>query len=210
MSSFQVIDDTYFFECTNCGNCCTGDIRITLNLYDLYKMARILKFPATTELFGKNYIQLFKHEHNVWLPEMRFKTRPFKFCPFLINEADDKNYIQGLCSLHPDSKPLICTLAPVGRILDFDEGSDQFVFIKPAPDCPGVDEKKENHLAGDVSAHSYELNLQKRFFRILEQLKETNYPVEYFQENLYYFDINPNFNDIVKLIEGRLIRPEIQ
>ena len=210
MKSFPIINDIYYFDCTKCGNCCTGDIRITLNLYDLYKMARFLRMKSTQDLFNQNCVQLFKHEHNVWLPEIQFKTSPLKFCPFLINDADDKNYIQGLCSLHPEHKPLICALAPVGRILDFDEGSDQFVFIKPALDCPGVDEKKENHLSEDVAAFSEELSHQKLFFRILEQLKEADYPPAYYQEKLYHFDVDLNFNVIIKLIEDKLIHPEIQ
>ncbi|MEJ2544098.1 MAG: YkgJ family cysteine cluster protein [Calditrichaceae bacterium] len=210
MSSFQIIDDTYLFECTKCGNCCSGNIRISLNLFDLYKMARFLKLNSTKELFQDNYVRLFKHEeHNVWLTEIQFKSDPLKFCPFLINEADDKNYMQGLCSLHPEHKPLICAMAPVGRVLDFDDDSDQFVFMKPAVDCPGVDEEKENHLSNDIRIHKEELNLQKRFFRILEQLKEADYSREYYLKNLYQFKVNQNFSDVMKSIENRIMTGEL-
>ena len=210
MSSFQIIDDTYLFECTKCGNCCTGDIRISLNLYDLYNMARFLKMESTRELFDQNYIILFQpEEHKVWLPEIQFKTKPLKFCPFLINEADDKNYIQGLCSLHPEHKPLICAMAPVGRVLDFDDNSDQFVFMKPAMDCPGVDEKKENHLSDDIKIYSEELNLQKWFFRILERLKEVDYSMDFYLANLYQFKVDQNFSDIITSIEDRIINCEL-
>ena len=211
MSSLPTIDDTYDFDCTKCGNCCSGDIRITLNLYDLYKIAHFLKIKSTHKLFDQNYVRLFKlNEHNVWLPEIQFKTSPLKFCPFLINDADDKNYIQGLCRLHPEYKPLICSMAPIGRILDFDEESDQFVFLKSAPDCPGVYEKKENHLSEDIATFSDELNLQKRFFRILGQLKEIDYSIEYYQENIYQFNIDLDFYKIIKSIEDKLIQPDIQ
>jgi Fe-S-cluster containining protein len=210
MSSFQIIDDTYLFECTKCGNCCTGDIRITLNLFDLYKMARFLKMDSTRDLFDQHYIRLFRHEEqNVWLPEIQFKTNPIKFCPYLINDADDKKYIQGLCSLHPDHKPLICAMAPVGRVLDFDDDSDQFVFIKPAADCPGVDEKKENHLSDDIKTYCEELNLQKRFFRILERLEDVDYPMDYYLANLYQFQVDQNFSDIITSIEDRIINCEL-
>ena len=161
---------------------------------------------STRELFDQNYIILFQpEEHKVWLPEIQFKTKPLKFCPFLINEADDKNYIQGLCSLHPDHKPLICAMAPVGRVLDFDDDSDQFVFIKPAADCPGVDEKKENHLHEDIKAYKEELNFQKRFFRILEQLKVVDYSKKYYQENLYQFSVEMDFNQTIQSFEDKLI-----
>jgi len=210
MSSFQIINDSYLFECTMCGNCCSGDIRITLNLYDLYKMARYLKMKSTIELFDRDYVRLFKlDEHNVWLPEIQFKTNPLKFCPFLINEVDDKKYLQGLCSLHPEYKPLICAMAPVGRILDFDNDSDQFVFMKPAPDCPGADQKKEHHLSKDIKSYDVELNFQKRFFRILEQLKAVDYSKEYYQEYLYQFYVNLEFPDIIESIENRFIHGEL-
>ncbi|MBN1409046.1 MAG: hypothetical protein JW956_14700 [Calditrichaceae bacterium] len=193
-----------------CGNCCSGDIRITLNLYDLYKMARYLKMKSTIELFDRDYVRLFKlDEHNVWLPEIQFKTNPLKFCPFLINEVDDKKYLQGLCSLHPEYKPLICAMAPVGRILDFDNDSDQFVFMKPAPDCPGADQKKEHHLSKDIKSYDVELNFQKRFFRILEQLKAVDYSKEYYQEYLYQFYVNLEFPDIIESIENRFIHGEL-
>lgn len=211
MSSFPIIDNTYLFECTKCGNCCIGDIRITLNAYDLYKMAHFLKMKSIRELFYQNYVRLFRHdEHNVWLPEIQFRTSPLKFCPFLINDADDKNYIRGLCSLHPEYKPLICSMAPVGRILDFDEVSDQFALLKPAADCPGVGEQKEHHISKDIAALSDELNLQKRFFRILERLKEADYCKEYYQENLYQFNVDLDFYKIIKSIEDALIQPDIQ
>ncbi len=211
MSSFPIIDNTYLFECTKCGNCCIGDIRITLNPYDLYKMAHFLKMKSTCELFDQNYVCLFKHhEHNVWLPEILFKTSPLKFCPFLINDADDKNYIQGLCSLHPEYKPVVCSMAPVGRILDFEEFTDQFAFLRPAPDCPGVEEQKENHISEDIAAFSDELNLQNRFFRILEQLNEVDYSKEYYQENIYQFNVDLDFYKIIKSIEDKLIQSDIQ
>lgn len=205
MNSFPVINDTYFFDCTRCGNCCTGDIRITLNLYDLYKMARFLKMASTEKLFEQNYVQLFKHEHNVWLPEIKFKSRPLTHCPFLLNDADEYNYIQGLCSLHPEYKPLVCALAPVGRILDFDEKEDQFVFIKPAPDCPGIDIQKQNHLSNDIIQLEKELNWQKRFFKILDRLKKAEHSERYFPDNLYQFPVNTEFSKIMQAVDEKSI-----
>lgn len=204
MKSFPVINDIYHFDCTKCGNCCCGDISITLNIYDLYKMARCLNMKTTKELFDTNYVRLVKHDQNVWIPEIQFKRSPSKFCPFIINDADEKNYNQGLCSLHPKNKPLICALAPVGRIVDFYDDTDEFVFIKPATDCPGVDSNKENRLSDDITAHNIELNLQKRFFRILEQLKEVDYPKSDYLENLYIFSVNLKFDKIIQSIEEKL------
>jgi Fe-S-cluster containining protein len=205
MKSFPVLNDIYHFECTKCGNCCCGDISITLNLYDLYKMARFLNIKTTKELFNKNYVRLSKHEHNVWIPEIQFKRSPLKFCPFLINDADDKNYNQGLCSLHPEHKPLICSLAPVGRIVDFYDDSDEYVFIKPATDCPGVDSKIENKLSEKIAKYDIELCYQKRFFKILEELKDSDYSKAYYQERLYSFSVNIEFDKIIQSIENKLL-----
>jgi len=209
MDAFPVIKDNYYFECSRCGNCCTGDIQIQLNLYDLYKMSRFMGMDTTRDLFDKNYIRLTGHEHGVRIPAIRFKNRPFKFCPFLINDADENGFNEGLCSLHPDHKPLICAMAPAGRIVDFDNDSEQFVFIKPASDCPGVDSKKENHLSEILDIYNLELNLQKRFFRILDSLRDRELDDSFYLENLYSFNVSADFHEIMVHLENRFVNTPV-
>ena len=209
MNEFTIIQNRYNFKCTKCGNCCTGDIRIQLNPYDLYKMARFLDMKSTCELFDRRYVRLFSHEQGVWAPEIQFKTGPFKFCPFLLNNLDENEQFEGLCALHEKHKPLVCTMAPIGRTIDFEDNREEYVFIDPAPDCPGIDSDKENNLMDILEKCDRELYYQRKFFRILENIKDFGLSKSYYLENLYYFNIRPDFNEILDLLENKFINTAI-
>ena len=168
---FPEIINEYNFRCTLCANCCTGDQSVLLNLYDLYIMAGHLSMANTKQLFDDHWLRLLKIEQNVWLPQVRFKLKPYKFCPFLISDRSECGKLIGLCSLHPENKPLVCAMAPVGRIIDFESDKDEFVYVKPAPDCPGVNIKQVNYLDDLKKNYKIELVYQKRFFNILEHIK---------------------------------------
>lgn len=194
--NFPIIQNTYNFECTKCGNCCTGDQKVNLNPYDLYKMARYKNFTHTKELFDSGLVHLIFAQNDAWIPQIKFKSMVHKkliFCPFLINEFDDSNRLLGLCSLHPDFKPLICSMAPIGRVFDFKEQTEHYLFVKPAPDCPGVGIKKVNYLSDLEFQFEKELYYEKEFFRMLEQLQSSNYSKEYYLEKFYYFPAIEDF-----------------
>jgi Fe-S-cluster containining protein len=202
--NFPIIENLYHFECTRCGNCCTGDQQVLLNPYDLYKMARFKGFLNSRELFEKHLVQLVQHENKAWMPQIKFKsisTRKHKFCPFLINELDEHNKLLGLCSLHPHKKPLICAMSPVGRTIDFSDNSQQFIFVNPAEDCPGVDIKKENFLDDLIVSLDKELQYEKQFLRILDSLIEKNVPREYYANEIYYFALDKSFVEVLQQIE---------
>jgi Fe-S-cluster containining protein len=209
---FQIIKTTYSFECTQCGNCCTGDQKVNLNLYDLYNMALYKGFKNTGQLFDAEIVHLVKAQNNVWTPQIKFKSikktsgqklfskQDLVFCPFLINELDDQNHLKGLCSLHPHKKPLICTMAPVGRILDLKEGKEDFVFVKPAPDCPGVESQKTNRLADLQNDLADELAYEKRFYKLLESLDKTA-SKSFYLKRIYSFPTILPFEQILKSYE---------
>jgi len=197
--NFLIIEQTYQFECTQCGNCCTGDQQVHLNPYDLYKMALYNGFNHTKQLFDKNLVHLVRSQNNAWIPQIKFKSiskAKHKFCPFLINELDEQNKLLGLCSLHPDNKPLICSMAPVGRMIDFKENSEKFIFVKPAPDCPGVEINKENILDDLKKLLKKELEHEKQFLKVLEQIVLKNLPKKFYLKHLYFFSIETNIKDI--------------
>jgi hypothetical protein len=112
-------------------------MQVFLNPYDLYKIGRHLKLSHTKELFDRKLVEWASGQHNLTFPKIRFKRFPFPFCPFLINDFDETSGLRGLCSLHPDHKPLVCQLAPLTRELDLKKDSDTFGFIPPHPNCPG-------------------------------------------------------------------------
>lgn len=203
MKNFPEIKDTYNFKCTLCANCCTGDQKVYLDLYDLYKLAQFHKYSNTGLLFSAGLLILVPVDRGVFLPRIRFKHKPFRFCPFLINEAN-----RGLCSLHPDHKPLVCSLAPVGREVDFIAGTDRYYYVKPAPDCPGVNSDTQNVLGDIQQIYSRELDWQKAFFFILHHLQDSRWKREEFLENLYTLPTDIPFEDILSEYKRSFI-PEI-
>ena len=197
--NFPIIENSYQFECTKCGNCCTGDQKVNLNPYDLYKMARYKGYNHTELLFENKLVHLVQSQNNAWIPQISFKViaKGHRFCPFLINELNEHNKLLGLCSLHPDKKPLICTMAPVGRTIDFAAGVENYIFVKPAPDCPGVDIRNENSLAVLQNRLNDELMYEKLFLKILDKLILNNPPKTFYQDHLYCFPVTSNIKDIL-------------
>lgn len=196
---FPVVSRNYQFKCTLCGNCCTGDQKVHLNLYDLYRMSRFHNYDNTKSLFDAGLIHLIKTDNGVFLPRIRFKVKPFCFCPFLINEEK-----QGICKLHPDHKPLICSMAPLGRVVDFENNSETYYLIEPAPDCPGMKSKVVNQLQDFKDEYATHLSYQERFFKLLEFLKDKNWSRSEFLELFYCFDCRLPFDEILDLIETNI------
>ncbi len=194
---FPEINGSFRFECTLCGDCCTGDQEVLLNPFDLYRMARFLRYPSTRQLFAQQWVELVPDpEHNVWRPRIKFKTRPFKFCPFLINEMDDLGQLKGLCRLHPEFKPLVCFLAPVGCRYDAEQRKTQFLLVPPTQDCPGMKADKENDLQEYLAEFEEALHFQEMFFEILEEVKNLHLPPERFLKELYDLPTDAPFPDV--------------
>ncbi len=181
------MEENYRFECTLCGNCCTGDQRVWLNPADLMRMALFLGYGHTSELFRQNVVLLDEGENGAWRPRILFKSyKKLRFCPFLENHLDDRGRITGLCRLHPKYKPLICRLAPLGRVWDAETGSEQWLFVKPAPDCPGVNSSRLNSLRETLQQYGSEIEEETAFLKKLQHLLEMKSEPEAYQE-LYYF-----------------------
>jgi len=203
--NFPIIQKTYQFECTRCGNCCSGEQQVNLNPYDLYKMAVYKGYNHTRELFENNIVHLVQAQNNAWIPQIKFKSIKRKkrqsFCPFLINELDEHDKLLGLCSLHPDKKPLICAMAPAGRIQDFKNNSEEYIFVKPAADCPGVDIQKENKLSDLILSKKKELDYEKRFLKMLDALDQHYLAPEFYYKSFYSFSTCKIFENILQEIE---------
>ena len=179
------------FNCTLCGECCSGDMKVFLNPYDLYKMGTFLKLSHTKELFEKNLICLDSGQNGINLPRILFKTYPFQFCPFLINDFDEETGLRGLCSLHPGHKPLVCALAPLTRELDLEKGTDSFGFVPPHPECPGCGEGDEILPESIIKEKAEELRLEKQYYERLSRLIPDN--PEQISE-IFLFDLTKPFS----------------
>lgn len=187
------------FSCKCCGDCCSGEMNIKLNLYDLYKMARHLNYNSTQELFLHGYVRFEKGQHDLFLPTMVFKKNPYPFCPFLINDMDDEMNLKGYCSLHPYIKPLVCILSPYSKVYDCDTGSYSYSVVKPSDHCPG----KFNNMK--LTPEEYlepvlnEIEMENRYYDLLQHI--SNYNTSDYSRRLYYFNIDKPFDEIFKEIE---------
>ena len=195
---FSKVGEQFQFNCTQCADCCSGDQTVLLNLYDLYKLARHIKLPNTQLLFERKILVLkLDEENHVFRPQIRFKTKPLKFCPFLINEWTENNQIKGWCQLHPHAKPLVCALSPVGIRLDSRQDQLEFLLVPPTSNCPGLKEPVIQSLEKYLQPYKREIEWQTDFFKILEICKSKNWTAEDFKQELYTFPVLEPFEQIL-------------
>lgn len=126
------------FDCACCGDCCRGRQSVALNRDDLAILAARLGLGDSAGLFAQGVAEARRTEAGHWRPYLRFKTRPRRMCRFLRNELADDGRLFGYCELHPDAKPLVCHLAPLGRVADLASGGQEWRVYEPSPGCPGL------------------------------------------------------------------------
>ena len=197
------IEETYHFQCTCCGDCCTGDMEININLYDLCKISKYLKLKDSRDLFNKGFVKLIQNQNECRTPQIIFKTKPFKFCPWLINDMGEDEVLRGFCSLHPFFKPLICKMAPAGRVVDFDNDSISYMLTSPTDSCPGMLSSTVNKLSGMKRELKEELEYEYRFYRILDNLENRKLSEKVMMDDYYCFSPDRDWNYILSELEKK-------
>ena len=191
------VKDIYQFGCTMCGNCCTGLQTVRMDLYDLYRLAGYLDFADTALLFRQGIVTLTPGPHSSYIPILRFKVKPLRVCPFL-----EHTPTRGLCRLHPVHKPLVCSMAPLARAYTPENGNEDWFFVKPAPDCPGVNEHKEQRLADFKKTHRQQLAYQTRYYNLMQQIVHKAVPEQVYRDQLYSFKTDRPFEFILSRLEA--------
>jgi Fe-S-cluster containining protein len=128
------------FGCTLCGECCRGGQVVRLNGEDIGLLCRFTGLPDQAALVAAGLVEEVFEAPGFPRPRLRFRRKPFAFCPFLENGLDDSGTLLGRCRLHPDFKPLVCHLAPLAREVD-DDGSaacEVWSVVAPVEGCPGM------------------------------------------------------------------------
>lgn len=197
------IEEKYCFKCTCCGDCCTGNMQININLFDLYKISRKMGLHSTKELFLRKLVKLVQVQNGCWTPQIIFKTQPFEFCPWLINDMGDNGILRGFCSLHPYHKPLICKMAPAGRVVDFDNNQISYMLTPPTEHCPGMEIQYENTLL-DLKKELYEeLDLEYRYYNILENLENKIISENVMLQEFYILNTDCDFEELLCELERK-------
>lgn len=111
---------------------------------DLRRLMEHLGVASVFDLRTKGLVSLVREpvggDRFAWRPRLRFRSRPLRQCPFLVNDVTDEGY-RGLCSLHPHFKPLVCALSPLAReVVDPGSGpvDETWTAVAPVEGCPGM------------------------------------------------------------------------
>jgi len=185
--STKTILENFNFKCTLCGECCRGDMNVYLNIYDLYKLSKFMGYTKSEDLFDNRLVELGSGQNGIMMPKIKFKQSTIKFCPFLENELTDTDELLGKCKLHPQYKPLICSLSPVARQIDMASGKIEHWLVEPAPGCPGMDQSKINKLSSVLRDLDTELEFEKRYYTIWDSIKSGQSTSIYKEKMIYFF-----------------------
>ena len=153
----------------------------------------------TGELFSQGLVETRRDDNGFWRPYIRFRQRPVRMCPFLQNSVTATGSIQGKCILHPFDKPLVCHLAPLGRILDLETNHEQWQVYEPAPGCPGMGIGELRTLSQELSPFQSRLDAEAEFFAELEKLSPTCIDEAEAIVRLFSFEVRA---EIVRKIPG--------
>lgn len=132
------VDETFKFHCTQCGKCCMYREDILLTPKDLFNIAKELNITIKDALTQYCEIYLGRDSR---MPIVRLKPQgAAKRCPLL----KDKK-----CSVHK-SKPTVCALFPIGRVIAFENVKDIDIDIQPNEvnfifTDPGCGDETETH-----------------------------------------------------------------
>lgn len=154
-TQFIGADDTFDFQCQQCGGCCMHRGDIILTGWDVFKAAKYLGITCadflrqyTTRTIG----------NNSKIPMVLLKSNDDGFCPFLkFDYLDDGKF---KCTINP-AKPGACASHPIGMVssMNTDENADyvdvdniKTSFIKMTQ-CPQSQGHNELHVVKDWMKH---------------------------------------------------------
>jgi len=106
------LDDTFSFKCRGCGKCCKQREDIILSSKDIFRMSKHLNITPDKLIleFCDTYVGADSR-----IPIVRIAPRGVnRVCPFLEGRR---------CKVH-ESKPVVCALYPVGRMVKIEKTTE--------------------------------------------------------------------------------------
>ncbi|MFQ6072601.1 MAG: YkgJ family cysteine cluster protein [Methanosarcinales archaeon] len=124
------LDDTFRFECRQCGKCCRN-IEIMLTPYDILRLRT--HFKTTTSDILKKYCKFHVGPNSKFpIATLKFRRRrSYEVCRFQKN---------GKCRVYPN-RPGACRNYPLGRRID--EDGVKYIKVDAPPFCKAEDTDKE-------------------------------------------------------------------
>ena len=121
------MEDTFSFECKQCGDCCRKRSQpVLLTGYDVYNVAKELNV-GTAEVLMK-YCNIIPGDTS-GLPVVYLRERPDGSCSLLR---------KGLCTVQ-HNKPVVCRIFPIGRYYD---GKEHRYFTQWQGSCVGTGQRE--------------------------------------------------------------------
>lgn len=151
---FIGIDDTFDFQCQQCGGCCMHRGDILLTGWDVFKAAKYLGITCTEFLHKYTTRDIGNFSK---MPMVLLKSEDNGFCPFLKFDYLDGGLFK--CTINP-AKPGACASHPIGMVSSMNtEETDvdgmpemKTSFIKVSQ-CPQSKGHNELHVVRDWMKH---------------------------------------------------------
>ena len=115
-------EDTFDFQCQQCGQCCMHRTDIILNPFDIYNGSRYLGIEPSE--FLMNYTEP-TIGRNSKIPMITLKCDDRGYCPLL--KLDIKDGCKFKCSINP-AKPGACANHPIGVIMSFEKNTNKIDY----------------------------------------------------------------------------------
>ena len=181
------LNESFTFQCLQCGHCCRGREDILLSPIDLYRMANAMHMTPNQILdqYCESYNGPSSH-----LPLVRLKAKgEDRACPLLHSNR---------CAAHK-GKPLVCALYPLGRIYNTKTG-EVIYALKPVA-CGGKGQKqtvqewlKRFNLDGYEDAHEVWHKLTSSAALFLNRHKASLHPdIITVTQSLLYMDFYSDY-----------------
>ena len=184
------LDDTFKFQCKRCGNCCCDGREIMLMPYDLYRIAKHLKLSPRNAL--DRYCIPNTTSTDIRDGMLRLRLVAY---PAISNYPRPACiFFNGQCSIQ-GSKPVVCTLYPLGRCFNPDTKEIHYSLMTFEP-CINNNEKHtvREWLTGiDIKEFDEFTVLWDKIFHYVRGLRKFKNWEAFFEMMYLNYDITQSF-----------------
>ena len=204
---FIGIDDSFGFDCKQCGKCCMNREDIILNPFDVYNGAKHLGIDVFEFIKRYTYSTLGSKSK---IPMLLLKTSDNGFCPLLKFDIKDGGKFK--CIIH-EAKPNACANHPIGIIRDTKDKNVDFEFVKVSQCSNSVSDKQ--HIVRDwvknYLEHKEEIYIAHKLQILIQEYYDSKYFYRFmnFSTNAYgkfsIDDYNKDSKDFIGMYVSKFL-----